>query len=147
MRLHSVTELAQVPSIGNSRGFVRPVVLLIDNYKSFADAVVESLVKRNYTVVTASNTEQAKEIIAGLFPSIVISDNGLSTSSGSEGMEFRRFMLSEERLKNIPFVLMSGQLIENNDPMLKELRINQFLSKPISIARLLNTIQTVLEQV
>lgn len=85
--------------------------------------ILNTLKKRFATweteVYTASTPDEAKKILAGMTPEIVILDLLLTKEDGSSGVI--DYLHSEERLKNVPVLVLTNL----DKPELKQMLLSQ----------------------
>jgi len=118
----------------------RSSILLADDEETLLLSLAANLRKHGYDVVTAPSVEKALEMLQKSLPSIIVSD--LLFGEGEQtGIEFYQRVREEERLKDIPFLLMSG--ISDEFVVRAGMRwgVDNFIQKPFDLELLLATIE------
>ena len=119
-------------------------VLVIDDDTAFLDTVVSWLRESGYKVLQADNISGAKERFQACDVSLVVSDNNIESRTSNDGIILRRFMMKDDGLRKVPFILLSGNEIGPED--VGGLSISFCIRKPVSLACLESVIQRALEQ-
>lgn len=80
-------------------------ILVVDDDPLFIELIGDLLRRQQYEVVTASNGKEALEILARQFVGAILSDFEMPAMNG---IAFHAQVSSDERLKHIPFILITG---------------------------------------
>jgi CheY-like chemotaxis protein len=115
-------------------------ILIADDEQALLLALAANLKKHGYDVITAESVEKALEILSLSTPAIILSD--LVFAPGAMGgLEFYERIRNDSRLKDIPFLLMSGFSDEFIVRAGMRMGIDSFFQKPFSLELLLATIE------
>ena len=118
----------------------RSTILLADDEETLLLSLAMNLRKHGYDVVTATSVEKALEMLQKSIPSIIVSD--LLFGEGQQtGIEFYQRVREDERLKDVPFLLMSGISDEFVVRAGMRLGVDNFIQKPFDLELLLATIE------
>jgi CheY-like chemotaxis protein len=118
----------------------RSTILLADDEETLLLSLAANLRKHGYDVVTALTVEKALEMLQKSIPSIIVSD--LLFGEGEQtGIEFYQRVREDARLKDIPFLLMSGISDEFVVRAGMRLGVDNFIQKPFDLELLLATIE------
>lgn len=118
----------------------RSSILLADDEETVLLSLAANLRKHGYDVVTAPSVEKALEMLQKSIPSIIVSD--LLFGEGEQtGIEFYQRVREDERLKDVPFLLMSGISDEFVVRAGMRLGVDNFIQKPFDLELLLATIE------
>ena len=118
----------------------KSTILLADDEETLLLSLAANLRRHGYDVTTAQSVEKALEILQKTIPSIIISD--LLFGEGEDtGIEFYQRVRGEERLKDTPFLLMSGISDEFVVRAGMRMGVDNFIQKPFDLELLLATIE------
>lgn len=117
-------------------------IVVIDDDPDFLDYVRIVLTSNGHTVETCTCSEQGIACIRATRPDLVIVD--FMMSYVLDGVAVSRAMREDARLADIPILLVSAVVGEQDDQLLtreEKARVDAFLSKPINPAQLLQQVQ------
>lgn len=119
-------------------------VLMIDDDPEFVEAISNLLDARGYMVESASNGKDGVVKARDINPDIILLDVMMTTKS--EGFDTARAMQEDEKIKNIPIVMITGVRKEMNLPFGFEpdeewLPVKAVLEKPVKPELLLKTVE------
>lgn len=118
----------------------KSTILLVDDEETLLLSLAANLRRHGYDVVTAPSVEKALEMLQKSIPSIIVSD--LLFGEGEQtGIEFYQRVREDARLKDIPFLLMSGISDEFVVRAGMRLGVDNFLQKPFDLELFLATIE------
>lgn len=118
----------------------KPSILLADDEETLLLSLAANLRKHGYEVITAETVEQALEKLQKTIPSIIVSD--LMFGEGiMSGIEFYQRVREDAKLKNVPFLLMSGISDEFVVRAGMRMGVDTFIQKPFDLELLLATIE------
>ena len=141
----SSSSMCEVRPVGKERFNPEDyTVLVIDDDTVFLDTVVGRLRESGYKVLQADNIPGAKERFQTCDVSLVVSDSNIKSPTSNDGIILRRFMMGDDKLRKVPFILLSGNKIEPED--MSGLSISLCIEKPVSLVYLETVIQRALEQ-
>ena len=118
----------------------KPAVMLVDDERTFLLSLAAKLRKHGYDVHTAESVEQALEVLERSLPAIIVADL-LFGEGKMTGVEFYQKVRENTRLKNLPFLLMSGISDEFVVRAGMRLGVDNFIKKPFDLELLLATIE------
>ena len=105
------------------------------------DTIGEILRDEDYEVFVASSAEEGNEKMDEIQPDLILLDIWLSDM---DGISFLKKLTDEKRL-SCPIVMMSGHGTIQNAVEATKLGAYDFLEKPISMAKLLVTVEKALQ--
>ncbi len=118
----------------------KSTILLADDEETLLLSLAVKLRKHGYDVVTALSVEKALGMLQKSIPSIIVSD--LLFGEGEQtGIEFYQRVREDARLKDIPFLLISGISDEFVVRAGMRLGVDNFIQKPFDLELLLATIE------
>ena len=109
-------------------------VLMIDDDPEFVEAISNLLDAKGYDVHTASDGKEGVEKVRAENPDLILLDVMMTTKS--EGFDVARELHEDEKLKDIPIIMMTGIRREMNLPFGFEpdetwLPVKRVLEKPV----------------
>jgi CheY-like chemotaxis protein len=113
-------------------------IMVIDDDPDFLSYVQIVLVANGYQVCTASSASDGLQKMRGDPPALVIVD--VMMSYVLDGWNVRREMLSDAQLRDIPVLMVSAIVSDDEDalfPSDADGRADAFMSKPVEPAALL----------
>ncbi|MBX9889429.1 MAG: response regulator [Flavobacteriaceae bacterium] len=108
-------------------------ILLVDDDKNLRETIQEFLTFENYEVLTATNGQEALDILNKWIPDIIICDIMMPIMDGNQ---LHEVIKDDELLSSIPFVFLSAKKETNIELKYKLQGADDFLSKPFKIADL-----------
>ena len=117
-------------------------ILLVEDDPSFRNVLALALELQGYLVHQADCGQKALELLSGVQPDIVISDLEMR---GMDGRALCKYARSTSSLSKIPFVLLSAFVDPDAPGHLPDLPANCFLSKQVSISKLVQVIRQLLD--
>ena len=122
-------------------------ILLVDDNPLFLKLLAQAFTRSGFTCNSAPDATQALELLKGIAPDVIISDYEMPLING---LEFRQQVLADERLRDIPFMFLTG--FAGEDVMYKglDLQAIDYVSKDtpveVIIAKINNLLYTVSKQ-
>ena len=113
-------------------------IIIIEDDADVREFLSTFLKEKGYHIIEAENGAEAKKIIAGKQPDLVISDLLLP---GEHGLEVIKFIKDNYFL---PVIAISGIYSENEIAKdIEELYIDGFIKKPIDTVKLMDAIEKI----
>lgn len=137
-REQSIAEAQQA----RSRGDRRPVVLVVDDSRTYVETVRKALEDRQYRVVLAAHGKDAWATLQDLRPDIIVSDIEMPYM---DGLALLRMVRSDMELANLPVILMSANaaaMVEAG----KQDGVSGLLAKPFDDRDLVEQIRFLLQE-
>jgi CheY-like chemotaxis protein len=117
-------------------------ILVVDDDRDFIKITRMILESDNYEVLTAGDGEQALEVMRRDKPDLVLLD--IMMSYILDGLDTRREMAQDERLRDIPVIMvtsLTGKHARSSLPSDEYIPESEWLHKPIDPAALLQLIK------
>ena len=118
----------------------RPMILVVDDEKTFLLSLAARLKKHNYEVMTAESVEEALQLMEQTVPALILADV-MFPPPGAGGFEFYEKIRKDARTATVPFLLMSGISDEFVVRAGMRMGIDGYLTKPFTLELLLATIE------
>ena len=118
-------------------------VLLAEDNPFNADMLNRRLTKRGFTVVLAMNGLQAVELASKELPDLILMDIDLPVI---DGWEATRRLKAEAATANIPIIALTAHAMVSDRETSLEAGCDDFETKPIDLARLLDKVTLLLER-
>jgi CheY-like chemotaxis protein len=113
-----------------------PQILIVEDDADIREDLAELLRDQGYRVTTARNGAEALDHLrAELMPCLILLDLMMPVM---DGWEFRRRMLADARLANVPIVLLTGAADPEDHAL--SLNVDDVMTKPIRLERLYATV-------
>jgi two-component system chemotaxis response regulator CheY len=113
-------------------------IVIVDDFSGVRSIVKETLEKKGYQVLDASNGDDALKFFDGTQIDLVITDFDMPDMNGAQLVEKIRGMT---RYTYTPVVILSGIRKERVDEQLKGLNVACFLQKPFEIKHFYSVIE------
>lgn len=118
----------------------QPVVLLVDDEVEYCNVMRTILAHLGYHAVTTSKLERAKEILSEHPPDMMILDLRLQDEDGTDLIQQLR---SDEESREIPILVVTGSVFQNERERALEAGADAFMTKPFSLEALQSTLMEV----
>jgi two-component system sensor kinase len=118
-------------------------ILLVDDDKNLRETIKEFLTYENYEVVSATNGQEALDVLDTWTPDIILCDIMMPIMDGNQ---FHQVIQDAEIFSTIPFIFLSAKKEENLELKYKLQGVDMFLSKPFKINDLLQIIAAKIER-
>ena len=109
------------------------------NMKLFRDL----LEAHGYQTVGTSNGFEALDLVKKLRPDLILMDIQLPQVSG---LDVTRWLKADPELKSIPVIAVTAFAMKGDEERIREGGCEAYLSKPISVAKFLETVRQFLPQ-
>ena len=120
---------------------VRIKLLIIDDEKDIRDSLKDILIDEGYEINLAANAEEAKKIKSSQTFDLILLDIWMPDI---DGLSLLKEWASNNEI-NCPVVMMSGHGTIDTAIEATKIGATDFLEKPISLQKLLKTIQNVMK--
>ncbi len=114
-------------------------ILVVEGNENVRNAITKILQIENYQVLQAKNGYEALNALKKFTPDLILSDIQVSKTSGIELFSKIR---DDIRLRAIPFIFLVGDNLENNYESIRELGVEDWITKPIDYAGLIRVINS-----
>lgn len=121
---------------------MKPYVLVVDDEPDICASVRDILEDEGYAVAIAENGETARRMVRQKLPSIVLLDIWMPDVDGISLLK----EFTGEMAVDVPVVMMSGHGNVETAVEATRLGARGFIEKPLSLAKLLHTVEQVLEE-
>jgi DNA-binding response OmpR family regulator len=113
------------------------IILAVDDDKSILHTLKSVLLKSGYEVITATNGEEALQLLKNTNPDLIISDLIMPMMNG---WYFKMKVRHDQRLKTTPIIILSGMVAtegrgDNLEPA------TYYLPKPFNASALMDKIK------
>jgi two-component system, OmpR family, phosphate regulon response regulator PhoB len=118
-------------------------ILIVEDETAIQTLIAYALKQTGYAVLQAENAEKALSMINKKLPDLVLLDWMLPQMSG---VEFARFLRHEERTKQLPIIMLTARVDENDKVCGLEVGADDYITKPFSPRELIARIKAVLRR-
>ena len=118
-----------------------PIILLIDDEKDILLTIGDFLNINGYTILTATNGEEALRQLEGNKPDLLILDINMPKMNG---LAFLTAVQANPEWADIPVYVFTGRA--NMEQYFEEVRVAGFMAKPCLPDKLLTDIKNILTQ-
>jgi two-component system sensor histidine kinase/response regulator len=118
-------------------------ILLVDDEINLRDTISELLIHKNYIVKTASNGQEALNILDSWIPDLIISDIMMPIMDGNM---FHQLIKDRIDLSAIPFIFMTAMNAENQMRKYLTNGADDFIAKPFKIDELIEIVTNKIER-
>jgi two-component system, cell cycle response regulator len=122
---------------------MRNRILIVDDMPEAAMMLMAYLSGEGFDVVTASNGNEALEVLAAQTPHLILSDIMMPKMGGFELIEKIRAQYPDNY---IPIIFMSAKNKSVTEPMALDLGAEEYLQKPVSLIVLKSAIDAALQR-
>jgi CheY-like chemotaxis protein len=124
----------------NNNALTKETLLIADDDRTLLLSLAAKMKKHGYEVLTAERVPKALKLLEQTTPDLILSD--LMYGEGEmTGLEFYQEVRNNPKLKQVPFLLMSGISDEYVVRAGMRMGVDDFLAKPFSLELLLATIE------
>lgn len=120
-----------------------PSILIIEDDQAFVFSVTRLLSGRGYHVLAASDGRAALDLAATSRPDLILCDVELPTI---DGYEVLRLLRQNQEIAHIPVILLTGRSDKRDVRAGMNLGADDYLTKPVSAADLLQSVQARIER-
>jgi CheY-like chemotaxis protein len=116
-------------------------VLLVEDNEASRDALARRLERRNYRVLMAVDGLEAVAIARAAKPDLILMDLGLP---GVDGWDATAQLKTDRDTQGIPIIVLSAHAMPNDRHQALAAGGDDFDTKPVQFARLIEKIETLL---
>jgi CheY-like chemotaxis protein len=116
-------------------------ILVVEDNEPSRDALARRLERRGYTVVLATDGQQAVTVAHSANPDLILMDLGLP---GIDGWEATRRLKGSDATRDIPIIVLSAHAMTNDREMALAAGGDDFDTKPVRFQQLLGKIEALL---
>ena len=115
-------------------------ILIIEDEDIIRETIVNILTQLKFNILTATEGEEALEVLKENHESIDIVISDINMPNGMGGLEFIGEVEKTEKYNDIEIYVMSGYL-NNQETVLESKRVKGYLAKPFQIPALLEVLK------
>lgn len=119
-------------------------ILLIDDSKVFIELEKNILGRSNYKLLEALNGKSGLEILRRELPNLILLDINMPIMNG---FEFLIFMKNDEKIKDIPVIIVTAKGRESDVKYALKLGADDYITKPIDSILLLIKVNSMLSSI
>lgn len=121
----------------------QPVIMIVDDSLTIRKATSRFLTKQGFAVLTAQNGEDALEQLQGDLPDIMLVDVEMPKM---DGFELTKNVRNNDRLKNIPIIMITSRTAEKHKKHAFSLGANVYLGKPFNEEQLMKHVNEFIKE-
>ena len=118
-----------------------PTVMVVDDSITVRKVTTRLLERYDFEVVTAKDGVDAVTVLADVVPDVMLLDIEMPRM---DGFELATIIRHDERLKNIPIIMITSRTGEKHRERAEAIGVNQYMGKPYNEVDLLDTINDLL---
>lgn len=115
------------------------VVMVVDDSLTVRKITGRLLAREGYHVITAKDGVDALEQLIDMVPDVMLVDIEMPRM---DGFDLTRNVRADERLKNVPIVMITSRIADKHRNYAREIGVNHYLGKPYDEDELLRIIAT-----
>ncbi|MGD8939175.1 MAG: Hpt domain-containing protein, partial [Gammaproteobacteria bacterium] len=119
----------------------RPLVMIVDDSITVRKVTQRLLDRHNFDTLTAKDGVDALTVLLEQIPDIMLLDIEMPRM---DGFELATAIRNDERLKNIPIIMITSRTGEKHRDRAMNIGVNMYLGKPYQEQELLDNIQSLL---
>src|SRR5437588_6790310 len=128
-----------IPTYGNSR----PTILVVENEASNRILVERVLSTRGYRCLSASNGQEALDILDREGVDLILTDLSMPVLDGYRATQLIR---ARPHLANVPIVAVTAFALDDEVEIAKQIGCTEYLTKPFKPRQLLEVVERLLPQ-
>ncbi|MCF7878678.1 MAG: response regulator [Candidatus Omnitrophica bacterium] len=118
-------------------------ILIVDDEPDILKIVIFRLKGKGYQTISARSGENALQLLAGNRPDLIILDLRLP---GINGDEVCRKIKADEKLKDIPVILLTASTGQDIEKLSKEIGAVDFIRKPFDSQNFINKVENIFRE-
>jgi two-component system cell cycle response regulator DivK len=119
-------------------------VLIVDDCPDTRAMYGDCLAAQGFTVTGAASAAAALQAVATIHPDVIVTD--LMLPGGMNGLELTRRLRLDDRTRDVPIVLLTGSVADDNRELAAEAGCTRFLPKPCAVDLLISEINRLLDR-
>ena len=119
-------------------------ILIVEDEKDIRDLIIYSLEGKGYQTISADDGEKAIKMLKENKPDLVILDWMLPSVSG---LEICRSIRRDIKTKNIPIIMLTAKITENDKILGLDSGADDYITKPFSTAELSSRVKEMLRRI
>ncbi len=120
-----------------------PIILVVDDEHDILDLVEYNLIKQGYDVIKSDNGREGIQLARKHRPNLILLDIMMPTM---DGHQVCNSLKQDQELKNIPIIFLTARSDEKSEVKSLNEGADDYLTKPISISKLMSHIKAVLRR-
>jgi chemosensory pili system protein ChpA (sensor histidine kinase/response regulator) len=122
---------------------VKKVALVVDDSLTMRKVLSRVLEREDFDVITANDGIDAIQKLQLITPDIILTDIEMPRM---DGFEFSRHVRDNDKMANIPLIIISSRTAEKHRNFAKDLGVNAFLGKPVQDEELIAQVNELLKK-
>jgi len=118
-------------------------ILIVEDEKDIRDLIIYALQAKDYETISADDGEKALKMLKENKPDLVILDWMLPSVSG---LEICRNIRRDENIKNIPIIMLTAKITEDDKILGLDSGADDYITKPFSTAELSSRVKAILRR-
>ena len=118
-------------------------ILVVDDEPDILQVVIFRLKKLGHEILTATDGKKGLDLIRSQKPGVVLLDLRLPII---DGLEVCRQVKADDKLKNIPIILVTASSSSEISKKAKEVKADDYITKPFDSDQLLAKVERFLEE-
>jgi len=118
-------------------------ILVVEDEPGIQEVLKFNLSQHGHDVLLAADAEQALQLMRGAIPDMILLDWMLP---GMSGIELARRMRADQRLKNVPIIMLTARAEERDKVLGLDTGADDYITKPFSPRELMARIKAVLRR-
>jgi two-component system, OmpR family, phosphate regulon response regulator PhoB len=118
-------------------------ILIVEDEPAIAELLAINLQHAGHCPIRAFSAEQAKQLITGVLPDLILLDWMLP---GKSGIHLAKEIRADERTRHIPLIMLTARAEEEDKIMGLDVGADDYVTKPFSPKELMARIKAVLRR-
>lgn len=136
------TPVVNINSKTNKNALKKEVILIVEDHPEIRD-YIKDILEDSYQILTASNGKRALKVLDKEHVDLIITDLMMPWFDGFELLESLK---SDEKLTNIPALVLSARSSEEDRDKVLSIGVNDFLTKPFNAKELILRIENLIKK-